>query len=147
MAGSGETFEISDSRVTASSVEEVMGVIKDPRTWPAWQTEITEISGPHPLNEGDDLVGRAKLLGFVVDGRSATVTSGESSFEEDVIVGVRMRVRYKLEPVGQGTRITRTLRSDLPRGPMGRVLSFFLKRRLKAMQSGLLDRLVRQSEV
>jgi hypothetical protein len=123
-----------------------MKVISDPSTWPAWQSEIIETDGTAPLGEGDVVGGRARLLGFEVNGQSSTLTATPTSFVEDVIVGVHMRIEYTVEESAAGTVITRRLTATLPAGFSGRVLSFFLKRRLKAMQVGLLDELVDQAE-
>lgn len=123
-----------------------MKVISDPTTWPTWQSEIIETDGGVPLQEGDQVEGRAKLLGFVVSGRSSTITATSASFVEDVIVGVHMRIEYEIRETASGTIVTRRLTANLPGGVSGRLLSFFLKRRLKAMQEGLLDALVFQAE-
>ena len=123
-----------------------MAILSDPQTWPGWQTEIIETDGPSPLVQGDVVEGRAQLLGFVVNGRSSTLVATESSFAEDVIVGVHMRVEYEVTPGPGGSIVKRRLTTTLPAGFSGRVLSFFLKRRLKAMQKGLLDQLVAQAE-
>lgn len=123
-----------------------MNIIKDPSTWPTWQSEILETDGNVPLSEGDLVEGRAELLGFEVGGQSTTVTATSTSFVEDVIVGVRMRVEYTVDETPTGTTVTRRLTTALPGGLSGRLLSFFLKRRLKAMQKGLLDELVGQAE-
>jgi hypothetical protein len=123
-----------------------MRVISDPSTWPAWQSEIIHTEGPAPLTQGERVEGRAKLLGFEVNGQSDTVTATPTSFVEDVIVGVHMRIEYTVEETSSGARVTRRLTASLPGGISGRVLSFFLKRRLKAMQVGLLDELVNQAE-
>ena len=98
------------------------------------------------MKEGDTVEGAARLLGFTVEGRSSAGSVEPLAFEEDVIVGVRMRVRYEVEASEQGATVTRHLSAHLPRGPAGRVLSFFLKRRLRRMQAGVLDGLVRQAE-
>ena len=123
-----------------------MAVLTDPSSWPTWQTEIVETQGPQPLKEGDAVEGRAKLLGFVVDGRSSTLAADGAKFVEDVIVGVHMRVEYEVRERPGGAYVSRTLTASLPDGLSGRVLSFFLKRRLKAMQKGLLEALVAQAE-
>lgn len=123
-----------------------MARILDPSSWPRWQPEILEAGPSGALNEGDGVEGRASLLGFVVDGRSTAVSVTETSFEEDVIVGVRMRVRYEVKPAPEGARITRHLVAVLPGGVSGRLLSFFLKWRLRRMQVGVLDGLVAQAE-
>ena len=123
-----------------------MSRVLDPSTWPEWQPEIISMSPSRTIAEGDSVEGRARLLGFVVDGRSSAVSVGEDTFEEDVIVGVRMRVRYSVTPAPEGTRITRRLTADLPAGFSGRILSFFLKRRLRKMQRGVLETLTRQAE-
>lgn len=146
MTTAGRSYEIQHSRSVECSADALMKVISDPSTWPGWQSEILETDGRAPLGEGDQVEGRAKLLGFVVNGRSATVTATPGSFVEDVIVGVHMRVEYEVRETSEGTIVTRRLTATLPGGVSGRVLSFFLKRRLKAMQEGLLDALVIQAE-
>ncbi len=123
-----------------------MKVLTDPSTWPRWQSEILVTRGPVPLVEGDEVEGRARLLGFHVDGRSKTVAADPTSFVEDVIVGVRMRVEYEIDERPHGTTVTRVLTTSLPGGLSGWVLSFLLKRRLKAMQKGVLEALVAQAE-
>lgn len=146
MRASDRSYVIQHSRTIDRPADAVMKVINDPMTWPKWQSEIVETDGKAPLAEGDEVQGRAKLLGFVVSGRSSTLTSTPTSFVEDVIVGVRMRVEYEIRESSGGTLITRRLTAALPTGVAGRVLSFFLKRRLKAMQEGVLDALVGQAE-
>lgn len=146
MAASGRSWVIEHSRFVDRPADALMKVIADPTTWPRWQSEIIETDGRSPLQEGDHVEGRAKLLGFVVSGRSATVAVTPGSFVEDVIVGVHMRVEYEVKETSRGTVVTRRLTASLPGGMSGRVLSFFLKRRLKAMQRGLLDELARQVE-
>lgn len=123
-----------------------MRIIRDPATWPQWQSEIIATSGPRPLSEGDQVQGRATLLGFAVDGRSSTVAATNSRFVEDVVVGVRMRVEYEVRESDNGTTVIRRLTAFLPGGFSGRALSFLLKRRLKAMQEGVLQALVAQAE-
>ena len=120
-----------------------MSEILDPKTWSRWQPEITRTTGPSPLTEGDTVEGEARMLGFEVSGRSvAGETSGEL-FEEEVIVGVRMRIRYEVEQDGSATVIRRHLTADLPGGVAGRVLSVLLKLRLKKMNEQVLSELAR----
>jgi hypothetical protein len=137
---------MSVSRHASCSAEDVLGHLRDPGSWARWQPEIITAGGPSPLQEGDSAEGRASLLGFVVEGRSSTVVSDGTTFEEDVIVGVRMKIRYELKEVPDGVVVTRRLTTSLPSGVSGRVLSFFLKRRLAKMQQTVLDELVTQSE-
>jgi hypothetical protein len=138
-------FEISHSRTADCSPDLLIKRILDPATWPEWQPEIISMEASGPLDEGASVDGRARLLGFEVDGRSTTVSSDERSYEEDVLVGVRMRVRYEVEQTPTGAKVTRRLTAYLPGGVSGRVLSFFLKRRLRAMQVGVLESLVDQA--
>jgi hypothetical protein len=145
MGPSSRVFEISHSRNAECSPDLLIKRILDPATWPEWQPEIISTDASAPLDEGTTVDGRARLLGFVVDGRSTTISSDERSYEEDVIVGVKMRVRYEVEAVPDGSRVTRTLTAYLPSGFSGRVLSFFLKRRLRSMQVGVLESLVDQA--
>ena len=118
-----------------------MSLIADPSTWADWQPEIVSSEGPAPLTAGDVVDGHASMLGFQVAGRSVAIEVGPRVLEEDVIVGVRMIVRYSVASTDAGTVVTRRLTAELPGGPMGRLLSFFLKRRLKTMQRRVLDEL------
>ena len=95
------------------------------------------------MDEGDVVEGEARMLGFEVGGRSVALETSDRVFEEDVIVGVRMRVRYEVESAGDGTVIRRHLTADLPGGFAGRLLSAFLKPRLKKMNEQVLDELAK----
>ena len=124
-----------------------MNLVRDPGTWPQWQPEILSTDGPAPLEQGDDVYGRAAMLGFRVEGHSKSVVARQTTYEEDVVVGVRMRIVYEVTPSREGaTVVTRRLSTALPGGFAGRVLSFFLARRLRRMQDGVLDELVRKAE-
>ena len=57
-----------------------------------------------------------------------------------------MTVNYDVRETPQGTVVTHTIESSLPSGPLGSLLSFFLKRRLKRMQARLIEALVVQAE-
>jgi Polyketide cyclase / dehydrase and lipid transport len=116
-------------------------MILDPSTWPRWQPEILSASGTAPLSAGDVVRGEARMLGFVVHGHSTALEADSRVFDQDVIVGIRMRVRYEVDPDGQGSRITHQLTADLPSGVAGRVLSFFLRRRLRKLQRTTLQNL------
>jgi hypothetical protein len=85
------------------------------------------------------------MLGFRVLGRSTTLDAGNDFFEQDVIVGVRMRIRYDVERSGDASLITHTLECDLPSGVLGRILSLFLTPRLRRLQETALDQLARRS--
>jgi hypothetical protein len=125
-----------------------MELLLDPSSWPAWQPEILTSQGPAPLERGDVAWGSAQMLGFVgVQGRSSTVEVREACFEQDVVVGIGMRIRYEVEPDGDGAVVTHHLESDLPTGIAGRLLSLVLRRRLKRLQRTALERLVAQSEM
>jgi hypothetical protein len=95
---------------------------------------------------GDVARGKARMLGFHVDGHATAVESDGHFFEQDVIVGVRMRIRYEVRPIDGGTMITHTLVAQMPRGLSGRVLALFLRRRLRWLQRTALENLVAQSE-
>ena len=117
-----------------------------PETWPEWQSEIISVSGPPRVSPGAVVQGKAELLGFHVSGHSTSIEVSPTSYEEDVVVGVQLRVRYEVVPAGKGAAISRTLIADLPGGPMGRILSFFLARRLRKMQVELLGALAARAE-
>jgi hypothetical protein len=135
-----------ETRLARCSPDAVLDRLLDPATWPAWQPEIVTASGPARLATGDAARGRARLLGFEVDGYSTAVDVASNAFEEDVVVGVRMHIRYELTPGPNGTVIAHRLTAVLPGGVAGRVLSWFLRRRLKGMQRQALERLAAQAE-
>jgi hypothetical protein len=121
--------------------------VLDPSTWPSWQPEIISTEGPEKLDEGDVVTGRARLLGFTVGGTSLTTSADEKEFVEDVVVGVRMRVIYRVEELEQGSLVTRRLAADMPTGFSGRILAVLLRWRLRRMQDRVLDALAGQAEV
>jgi hypothetical protein len=138
-------FEIEDSRRAPAAPDVVLDRILAPETWPEWQSEILSVAGPKQVEVGDVVRGRARLLGFDVEGHSTSLEVTPESYLEDVIVGVRMRVKYSVAPDEGGSRVTHRLESELPRGVAGSVLAFLLRRRLRRMQARLLDDLVRQT--
>jgi hypothetical protein len=140
------SFVTESHREIASSPEVLLNTILAPATWPKWQSEILTTNGNERLSTGDVVSGRARLLGFEVDGSSTAIEIEDSSYEQDVIVGVRMRVRYEISPSSNGAVVKHRLASDLPAGVSGRVLSFFLTRRLRRMQRDLLKGLAAQTE-
>jgi hypothetical protein len=141
-------FSLEDTERTTAGPSEVMANLLDPSTWPAWQPEIITSEGPSPLRKGDVVTGSADMLGFAgVQGRSSAVDVGESHFEEDVVVGIGMRIRYEVDSDGNGALVTHRLESDLPTGFSGRLLSFLLRKRLRRLQRTALERLAAQSEM
>lgn len=121
--------------------------VLDPATWPSWQPEILSTEGPETLGEGDVVTGRARLLGFTVQGTSTTMSVDEGEFVEDVVVGVRMRILYRVEERDGGSLVTRRLEADMPSGFAGRILALFLRLRLRRMQDRVLDALTGQAVV
>jgi hypothetical protein len=130
----------------SASAEMIRSRIATPKTWPEWQSEILSTEQPRWAEPHEVVHGQARLLGFDVHGRSLTISSEPSAFEQDVVVGVRMHVRYSIEEGSTGCRVTHELKADLPGGLSGRVLSFLLARRLRKMQVDLLGRLKDQLE-
>ncbi len=143
---SSKTLEIEKSVTTAAPARAVIDLILDPATWPRWQNEIVSSMGPAPLKEGDVVAGRAQMLGFNVDGQSVTTAVGAGTYSQEVVVGVGMQISYRIASNPNGTVVTHSLTSELPAGALGRVLSFFLARRLKRMQRDLLEELRTQAE-
>jgi hypothetical protein len=140
------SFVTESHREIGSSPEVLLNTILAPATWPKWQSEILTTNGNERLSTGDVVSGQARLLGFEVDGSSTAIEVEGSSYEQDVIVGVKMRVRYEISPSSNGAVVKHRLASDLPAGVSGRVLSFFLTRRLRKMQKDLLEGLAAQTE-
>jgi hypothetical protein len=134
------------SKRTSAPLDALMQRIVRPATWPQWQAEIVAMEGPEVVTTGDIVHGTAKLLGFHVVGNSVLVSVEEGSLTEDVLVGVRMKIHYEVSDEGSERVVTRRIDATLPEGLAGRVLSFFLKRRLVRMQERLLDDLVGQAE-
>jgi Polyketide cyclase / dehydrase and lipid transport len=139
-------YTIVEERVARCAPEVVLRRLLDPSTWPQWQPEILAASGPSTLDTGGVARGRARLMGFEVEGHSTAIEVGRDAFEQDVVVGVRMRVRYEITPNPHGVMIVHRLTAELPRGILGRILSFFLRWRLKRMQRVVVARLAAQSE-
>ncbi len=140
------SFVTESHREIESPPEVLLNTILAPGTWPKWQSEILTTTGNERLSTGDVVSGQARLLGFEVDGSSTAIEIEDSSYEQDVIVGVKMRVRYEVSPSSNGAVVKHRLASDLPAGVSGRILSFFLTRRLKKMQRDLLEGLAAQTE-
>ena len=143
---SGGEFVSEHSMTARCSADEMMARLLDAGQWPAWQPEIVSTEGPERVGPGDVVSGRARMLGFGVQGRSIALHVGPTSFEEDVVVGVALRVRYEVRPEGDRCVVVHRIESDLPGGPMGRLLAFFLRGRLRRMQKMAVARLVAQSE-
>lgn len=122
-----------------------MARVRSPETWPQWQSEIVATTGPEVIDEGDVVDGDARLLGFDVTGRSSTISVSPETVEEDVIVGVRMRVTYSIAPAGSGSIVTHRMEADLPTGIAGSLLSLLLGWRLRKMQKTLLVALSEQA--
>ena len=131
------SFQTSAS-LPVESADAALAQLRDPSTWSTWQSEIGRAEGPAPLEAGDHVKGDASMLGFAVGGRADVVAAGDREIEHDVIVGIRMNVRYTLEPEEDRWVLTHRLTAELPRGLSGRVLSVFLRWRLRRMQQRLL---------
>ena len=140
-------FVIESTRPSSLPAGSVMKRVLEPATWPSWQPEIISTSGPEVLGVGDVVIGEAQLLGFTVQGTSTTTLVDGGEFVEDVVVGVRMRVTYRVEERDGGSLVTRRLEADMPTGFAGRFLALFLRLRLRRMQERVLDALAGQAEV
>ena len=141
-----EPYRIEDSIETRADPETVMRRILNPQTWPDWQSEIVRATGPDRIEEGDQVTGDARLVGFKVQGRSDAHVVAEDLYIEDVIVGVRMVVTYQVKPISGGAIVIRSLEADLPRGIAGSMLSVVLRAKLRRMQKKLLRDLSAQAE-
>jgi hypothetical protein len=146
MSGDRNLYRIEDSIEASCGPEPLMRKILGPRTWPDWQSEIVRAEGPDLIEEGDQVTGDARLVGFKVQGRSDAHVVANDLFIEDVIVGVRMIVTYQVRPTPHGAVVTRSIEADLPRGIAGSVLSVLLRAKLRRMQKKLLRDLVAQAE-
>ena len=111
-----------------------MEQIRSPDARAGWQSELVWLAGPEGLAAGDSVEGLADMLGFLVEGKATTTELGNAHYEEDVVVGVRMRIRLELVPQDDGVLVRHTLTSKLPGGIAGRVLSVLLRGRLRKMQ-------------
>jgi hypothetical protein len=131
---------------STSSPEGVVDAIRDAAARTRWQPEIVSASGPERLSEGDEVAGRARMLGFHVAGRAIATHVNPTTYEERVVVGVAMTVRYEVHRTENGCTITQELSADLPRGAAGVILSVLLRWRLRRMQRTTMERLVAYSE-
>lgn len=139
-------FVTTRSQVIAAPPETVLGVVRDASTWSEWQPEIRAASGPTVLEKDDVVTGDAEMLGFGVHGRSTITAVGVEHFEEDVVVGVNISIRFSFDGNAGRTTVTHEMTTQLPTGMLGRLLSLFLRRRLMHMQRTALDRLRRYAE-
>lgn len=144
MSSAPRDFTITSQRRVALTPAEVHHLITHPATWREWQSEIETAHGPDELAPGDTVQGDARMLGFIVQGRADMESVAAERITHEAIVGVKMRVTYDLEAAGSGVVVRHTLTAEMPRGLAGRVLSFFLRRRLRAMQRKLLDNLAQR---
>jgi hypothetical protein len=131
----------TEAATRIDSPEETMRRLRRPSGWPEWQSEIMATRGPEEVGPGDHVLGDAYMLGFAVAGRADILSVDERGLEQRVLVGIPMTVHYSIERDGDGWTLTHRLAVDLPEGISGRVLSFFLKRRLRKMQRVLLANL------
>ncbi len=140
-------FRIEDAVESRAKAEAVMSVVRDPSTWPQWQSEIETTNGSSPLEAGDDVTGYARMSGFLVEGRSTTLEVSDKELVEHAIVGVGMRITYRVEPTDSGSRIIRTLDATLPGGLLGTPVAWMLRWRLRKMQKDVLAKLSSQASV
>jgi hypothetical protein len=140
------SFEVGAERVAKCRPDEVIRQLLDASRWPRWQPEIVATVGPERVHVGDIVRGHADLLGFGVAGQATIVEVPDHGLVEDVLVGVRMRVTYQVEPRGADSLVRATIVTETPTGISGRVLGFLLRRRLRRMQRTALDRLTRLAE-
>jgi carbon monoxide dehydrogenase subunit G len=138
-------YVIEDEITVGAPPEAVVTEILDATRWPRWQSEIRSIEGPQRIQEGDEISGDARLVGFDVEGVSRALEVGDGTFVEDVIVGVRMKVAYRISENGGRTVIRRRLEANLPGGVLGRLLTEVLKRKLRGMQKEVLANLADQA--
>lgn len=128
------TFVTEETRLIRATPDVVIAQLRSPDSRAKWQSEIVRLTGPDGLSVGDSVEGVADMLGFLVEGQATTTELARDHYEEDVIVGVRMRIRFEVAPDGDGVLVKHTLTSKLPGGLSGRVLSALLKGRLRKMQ-------------
>lgn len=140
------SFEVGAERVAKCPPDVVIRQLLDASRWPRWQPEIVATVGPQRVHVGDIVRGHADLLGFGVAGQAAIEEVPDDGLVEDVLVGVRMRVTYQVEPRGADSLVRATIVTEAPTGISGRVLGFLLRRRLRRMQRTALDRLTRLAE-
>lgn len=137
-------FSLKRSRRSSSPPGHLLDKLARPATWPEWVPEITATRSKTVVGEGDDVEGLAEMLGFRVNGRAKVTEVTPTRFVQDVVIGVRIVARYDVEADGDGSVIHHELLVSAPRGPTGRLLTFFLKRRLRVMQKRLLENLSTQ---
>lgn len=137
-------YVIARSRLIPMDAHALIERLVTPESWPQWQPEIVSVRGPRRLRGGDVVVGEARMLGFDVGGRAEILAVEPSAVEHEVVVGIRMRVRYDVTPAEEGAVLHHRLAADLPGGFWGRILSALLRRRLRWMQRMVLDNLASQ---
>ncbi|MGH2382973.1 MAG: SRPBCC family protein [Candidatus Limnocylindria bacterium] len=140
------SFEVGAERVAQCKPEELIRHLLDASRWPTWQPEIVATVGPERVRVGDVVRGHADLLGFGVAGQALIEEVHARGLVEDVLVGVRMRVIYEVEPRKDDCLVRARIVTEAPTGLSGRVLGFLLRRRLRRMQKKALIRLAQLAE-
>src|SRR3712207_4805235 len=96
------TWSTSSTRVIESETAEVAAMIRDALAWPEWPPESTRSAVPREFDAGDVVQGDAEMLGVKVAGRADITGACRVAMEQDVIVGIRMKVRYEFTEVPGG---------------------------------------------
>ncbi len=96
---------------------DVFAFISEPENLPRWDPAIKEVRRKQvgPVQEGSGLLVTAEE-----GGRSVTVDSHVTEFERGRVFGVAatfsgvpLRLRWRLDPSGSGTRVTTTAEAEL----------------------------------
>lgn len=132
----------------AATPAEVFAVVRDGQNRPGWMPELEVTDAPaRPLAAGDRVRGRSVAFGHRVPGLSDVLAVEDGRvLEEDVIVGVRLRITWSFTSAGGATRCTQAIDVAGPTGPLGPVLRWVLSVRVRLLQRRTLARLRKQVE-
>ncbi|HEX2241427.1 MAG TPA: SRPBCC family protein [Actinomycetota bacterium] len=139
-------FHSTKTLRTRADPQAILDLLSRPDRRPDWQPEILWMRGPERLTPGEEQHGRARMMGFEVAGRSRTIAVTDRVFEEEALVGVRLRIRYEISSDDGRVEVAHHLIAELPRGFWGRAVSLFLRSRLRVMQTRALKNLVAHVE-
>lgn len=142
-----KTLTLVADRFIAARGCDVMQLVADPWTWAQWVPEIVTIEAVDQGPGGNDIIGRAQMLGFDVDGRARILHSDPRALTSEVIVGVRITAHYRLEDAPGGCRVIHRFEIAAPGGLLGTVLATTLRLRLRKTQQSLLGNLAHQVSV
>jgi uncharacterized protein YndB with AHSA1/START domain len=134
----GEQIWLRADGVVPGTPEAVWAAVADVRRRPAWLAELRRVDdGEGPAEPGTRFTGQASLLGHDLLGHGVVHEAEVGRvLVEEIVLGARLVSTWTFEAEGDGTRtrVGHALVIDYPRGPLGGLERWLVRRRLARMQ-------------